>query len=128
MEDQQTIVVAAVIRESHLPCYVQLEATVIRVIGEAAVHVRISVYVGQNSWRTFRVPESARSRPVSVAAHEPKPPNGEEQHRQERDDRDDFIAVERHAGCVYWLFLGAGGSLGATGFVKNSSIALPTVQ
>jgi hypothetical protein len=76
-----------------------------------------------------RVPALLHSGSVPVPTHEPKPSHGEEQHRYEGNDRDDFVAVERHMRApLSAYFLGAGGVLGATGFVRNSSIAEMTVQ
>jgi len=126
MENQDAVIGTAVIRKRDLPRKVQLEAALVGIVGKAAVHGELPSDRGENSRRAVAVPRSlVLGAAVFIPPHEPKTPHDEEQHRKKRDDRDDFVAVEFHFA---YCFFGRGGSLGATGAVKNSSIAESTVQ
>jgi hypothetical protein len=92
MKNEETLFAAAVIGEGDLAGNVELETAIVAIVREAAVHAQAPCDDEENSRPGFYVPLSS----VPVPAHEPKPPYGEEQHRQKRDGRDDFITIEIH--------------------------------
>src|SRR5947209_10445350 len=103
MEDQDAVSGAAVIRKRDLPRKVQLEPALVGIVGKAAVHgelpsdaqEELAAGCGRSALLTLGAA-------VSIPPHEPKPPHDEEEHRQKRDDRDDFVAVELHfAYCFF---------------------------